>query len=101
MYVITEMMRLAMLIDSDHMAQKSANRALDIAEAVPGGGYPLNSGHNVMRGLGGGTSENSRTSTQLMRIGNLHGMAGVGSAKLDAYEWLQLYGAVVQAMGND
>ncbi len=93
---IKEMMRYGMLIDIDHMSQKSANRALDIAEGVPGG-YPLFSGHNGPRGPGG-NSENARTSMQYSRIARLGGMAGVGSAGLNAYEWLQHYDLVVREM---
>lgn len=97
-FAIREMMRHGMLIDIDHMSQKSANRALEIAEAVPRGGYPLNSGHNGLRRHGG--NENSRSAGQYARIARLHGMAGVGGAGLNAYQWVDLYGAVVQAMGN-
>jgi VCBS repeat protein len=106
-FAIREMMRRGMLIDIDHMSQKSANQALDIAEAVPNGGYPLNSGHNGVRcpvsyltHCFGSASERSLTSLQYRRIGNLHGMAGVGSANVDAYRWIKLYGEVVQVMGQ-
>ena len=98
-FAIKEMMRHGMLIDIDHMSQKSANRALDIAEGAPTSplGYPLFSGHNTPRGLGG-DSENQRTSKQYARIAKLGGMAGVGTAGRDAYEWLHLYQMVVQSM---
>jgi hypothetical protein len=86
-----------MLIDIDHMSQKSANEALSIAEMIPGGGYPLFSGHNTPRGRGG-DSENQRTPQQYARIAKLGGMAGVGTAGRDAYTWLKLYGMVVQQM---
>lgn len=98
-FAIREMMRHGMLIDIDHMSQKAANQALDIAEGPPSDplGYPLFSGHNTPRGLGG-HSENQRTSKQYSRIANLGGMAGVGTACLNAYQWLQLYGLVTQEM---
>jgi microsomal dipeptidase-like Zn-dependent dipeptidase len=96
-YAIRQMMRHGMLIDIDHMSQKSANEALSIAEMIPGGGYPLFSGHNTPRGSGG-DSENQRTPQQYGRIAKLGGMAGVGTAGRDAYTWLQLYGMVVQQM---
>src|ERR1700674_3573245 len=99
-FAIKEMMRHGMLIDIDHMSQKSLNHALDIAEQVPGH-YPLNSGHSGLRGLFGGNSERSLSSAQYHRISNLHGMAGVGSADADAYTWVQAYNAVLQAMGNN
>lgn len=97
-FAIKEMMRRGMLIDIDHMSQKSANRALELAEAVSGG-YPLFSGHNTPRGLGG-VSENQRTPQQYARIAKLGGMAGVGTACRNSYQWLKLYGMVVQSMGQ-
>jgi hypothetical protein len=96
---ITHMMQRGMLIDIDHMSQLSANATLRIAEAVPNGGYPLNSGHNGLRGaFGGVTSERNFTSDTYARIGKLHGMAGVGSANLNAVQWLDMYNRVVTAM---
>lgn len=98
-FAIKEMMRHGMLIDIDHMSQKAANRALDIAEGPPSDplSYPVFSGHNTPRGLGG-HSENQRTPKQYSRIANLGGMAGVGTACLNAYQWLQLYAIVTQEM---
>jgi microsomal dipeptidase-like Zn-dependent dipeptidase len=100
-FAIKEMMRRGMLIDIDHMSQKSANRALDLAEGPPTSplGYPLFSGHNTPRGAGG-NSENQRTPQQYARIAKLGGMAGVGTAGRNAYEWLQLYQKVVQSMNQ-
>ncbi len=101
-YAIRKMMSLGMLIDIDHMSEISADRALEIAGAVPGGGYPLNSGHNGPRGHCGTSnvvSENSRTVAQLKAIGALHGMVGVGSANLDAQQWLGCYYAEVSQLG--
>lgn len=98
-FAIKEMMRHGMLIDVDHMSEKSTLRALQIAEAVPGK-YPLNSGHSGVRGILNANSERSLTAAQYRRIGDAHGMAGVGSADSDAYTWIQEYNAVVQAMGS-
>jgi hypothetical protein len=104
---INEMMRLGMLIDIDHMSQASENAALALAEQVPGG-YPLNSGHSGLRdpsclpqskGSSCITNERSSTGLQYARIGRLHGMAGVGSAKSDSWVWLTKYNLVLQAMG--
>ena len=72
---IREMMKLGMLIDVDHMSQLAVNETLAVAEGF-GGGYPLSSGHNNLRGIGG--SENNRTRRQYQRITALGGMAGVG-----------------------
>jgi microsomal dipeptidase-like Zn-dependent dipeptidase len=126
-YAIKEMMKLGMLIDIDHMSNKTAERAIEIAENVdppgtkqisrgtfqPGGpiadahpspyyGYPLFSGHNGLRGgkEGHGTgTEINRTPSQYQRLARMHGMAGVGTAGLDAEEFLHLYGRVIQATG--
>jgi hypothetical protein len=96
---IREMMRLGMMIDIDHMSQDAVDQALSLAEAVQPGGYPLNSGHNAVRGSGGSATEQTLTAKQYARIGALHGMAGVASGEQDAAAWLALYNAVTTAMG--
>lgn len=98
-FAIKEMMRHGMLIDIDHMSEKSMLQALQIAEGVPGK-YPMNSGHSGERGIMGGNSERSLTVALYKRIAETHGMAGVGSADVDAYTWIQAYSAVAQAMGS-
>jgi hypothetical protein len=104
---ILEMMSKHMLIDIDHMSQKSAEDALMIAESQKQGtfpGYPMMSGHNALRhALPNGQINNERSSslTQYQRIGRLHGMAGVGSVNVDACAWLNSYGEVVTAMGTN
>jgi hypothetical protein len=112
---INEMMRLGMLIDIDHMSQAATDAALGIATGTPPNllGYPLNSGHNAVRSdvdnvtahrPAGQTKTNryerGMRPDQYATIGKLHGMAGVGSAGLDAAEWLQMYTDVVYAMGG-
>ena len=98
---IKEMMRLGMLIDVDHMSQDSVTRTLQLAENIPLGGYPLFSGHNNVRGgaPAGKNSERALTAAQYLRIGALHGMAGVGSDGTDAMAWLTTYNTVTTAMG--
>lgn len=96
---IREMMRLGMLIDIDHMSQDAVDQTLALAEAVKPGGYPLNSGHNNVRGAGQPVSERALTVKQYQRIGALHGMAGVGSSGQTAAAWLTLYNQVTTAMG--
>jgi hypothetical protein len=96
---IREMMRRGMLIDIDHMSQFAADEALAIAATFK---YPVNSGHNGLRGALGCASQNERAlrPDQYAKIGSLHGMAGVGSGGLDAEQWLKLYNQVIQAMGG-
>lgn len=114
---ITEMMRLGMLIDIDHMSEKSEDQTLQLAcygnnqisDVSPFTftlgcpfGYPLNSGHSGARGaLPGASSERSQRPDQYAVIGFLHGMAGVGSAKLTADQWVQLYNNVIKDMQGD
>ncbi len=86
-------------IDIDHMSQDAVDQTLSLAEAVTPGGYPLNSGHNNVRGAGLPASERALTVTQYRRIAALHGMAGVGSSGQDAASWLTLYNQVLTAMG--
>jgi hypothetical protein len=110
---IKRMMQLGMLIDIDHMDQLTALQTLQLAGARPGGAtaapnYPLNSGHNGLRGFfttdsldatkPAVNSERSLTPAMYQMIGSMHGMAGVGSAKLNALQWSVLYNAVVRAM---
>src|SRR6188768_3205307 len=97
-FALTELMRLGMLIDIDHMSQRSADAALSLAAAVPSGGYPLNSGHNEFRGDGG--SENSRTPEQLQQIAQLKGVFGLGLDSTSPQEFIAQYLAIQDEMGN-
>jgi IPT/TIG domain len=108
---IQEMMKNHMLIDVDHMDQFTVNATIALAQAHTPYPYPLMSGHNGVRGAilpyssgdvvqpGGSTNERALTQEQYQAIGRLHGMAGVGSAKLTADQWLSLYTQVIQSMG--
>lgn len=97
--VITEMMKLGMLIDIDHMSQAAADATLTLATRFS---YPVNSGHSGVRGaLQNQKNHNERSvrPDQYMTIGRLHGMAGVGSSGLDAQQWVTLYNQVTSDMG--
>jgi hypothetical protein len=94
---IKEMMRLGMIIDLDHMSHLSVEEALDIAESIPNGGYPLVSGHSGVRGWGGNT-EHARARDQLARIGCLQGMFGLETEESDAHLWARHYLQALAAM---
>jgi hypothetical protein len=48
-----------------------------------------------------GTSERSMNSMLYGEIARLHGMPGIGSADLDAYQWVAMCQKVLSAMGSD
>ncbi len=78
---IRYMMQKGMLIDIDHMSEKSADAALSMAASYD---YPVNSGHNDFRGPGakalgiGAGNENARTDDQVRKIYALGGILGLG-----------------------
>lgn len=111
-HAIRELMRRGMLIDIDHMSDRSKNRTIEIALSMNRRGtigYPLNSGHSGVRGFftneagaqigNGDISERSTSLLQYKQIAQLHGMAGVGSAGINANQWLAMYQQVLIAMG--
>jgi microsomal dipeptidase-like Zn-dependent dipeptidase len=98
---IKEMMKRGMIIDIDHMSDKTADATLDLAEAVGGPGspgYPVVSGHAGIRRYGG-ASERFRSTRQLARIAKLHGMFGLGTDGTFAYDWANQYQAAMYFMG--
>jgi hypothetical protein len=98
-FAIRAMMKRGILVDIDHMSNRAANRALDLARDVPGGGYPLMSGHSGVRSRNSSTNaENSRTTTQLARIACLGGMFGLGTDSIRAIDWTGQYALAYDAM---
>jgi microsomal dipeptidase-like Zn-dependent dipeptidase len=96
-FAIKTMMKKGMLIDIDHMGQKTADAVLDIAESF---GYPVISGHTGIRGFGEGSdAENSRTPAQLTRISKLHGMFGLGSDGVHSTTFARNYQQAILDMG--
>jgi hypothetical protein len=94
---LTELMKRGMIIDIDHMSTKAVDQVLSIAE---GYGYPINSGHSGLRGVGPPPhAENMRSASQLQRIAHLHGMFGLGSDGAVAPNWLQQYQMAMSNMG--
>lgn len=115
-FAIKWMMHRGMLIDVDHMSDNSRNQTIELALSVARGaaiGYPLNSGHSGLRGFfpasdglssdpkGGDINERSTSYAQYQAIARLHGMVGIGSASLNAFQWVNMYRHVLAAMGSD
>ena len=91
-FAVREMMKKGMIIDIDHMSHQAVERTLQIAESIPGGGYPLMSGHNGIRDRNTPFNvENNRTRAQLDRIGCLGGMFGLGTDHAEARNWAAQY----------
>jgi microsomal dipeptidase-like Zn-dependent dipeptidase len=96
-FAIREMMRHGMLIDIDHMSDKSQNMTIVIAKAVPGG-YPLNSGHSQLRTTGG--NERNMSAVNYQAIGALHGMAALGTADMRADQFVTNYNQMFDALSS-
>jgi uncharacterized repeat protein (TIGR01451 family) len=99
-FAIRAMMRRGIIIDIDHMSNRATNRTLAVANAVPGGGYPIMSGHAGIRDRSSSNlgAENSRTTTQLARIACLGGMFGLGTDGARASAWAGEYARGYDAM---
>ncbi|MDB5228849.1 MAG: putative rane protein [Bacteroidota bacterium] len=93
-FAIKYMMQKGFLIDIDHMSEKMTDVVLSMALAND---YPVNSGHNGLRG--GNGSENGRTVKQYEALKQLGGMIGLGHGS-SAGEFVNSYRQVAQIMGN-
>lgn len=94
---ITEMMRLGMIVDVDHMSELSLRRTVELAEGVREG-YPLVMGHNGVRGPLPGASrqdyegdERSAPADVVGRVAALGGMMGAGTAETNPSEFVVNY----------
>jgi microsomal dipeptidase-like Zn-dependent dipeptidase len=96
-FAVQELMRQCMLIDVDHQSMAAANDTLGIALDA---GYPVNSGHNNVRSQAREHTERQLTEAQYGTIGQLHGLAGVGSANTDEVQWVAQAQAVLAALGD-
>src|SRR5262249_21148771 len=91
---ITSLMKRGMIVDIHHMSDRAANRTIARASAVPGGGYPLMSGHTGIRDRSGFGAETSRSTGQLARLACLGGMFGLGTSGKNgtrAIDWAAQY----------
>ena len=96
-------MKRGMIVDIDHMSNRSVETALGMAEAVqPAAAIRSCQGTARIR------DRNSRTSTprtparrtQLQRLGCLQGMFGLGTDGAEAYTWARQYLAAFTEMGK-
>jgi len=94
---INEMMKLGIIIDVDHMSERSMTRVIEIAEGVPGG-YPIVMGHNGLRRPQ--ATERSAPPALVRRIAALGGMFGVGTADITPSAFIDSYRAAFEAMGK-
>jgi microsomal dipeptidase-like Zn-dependent dipeptidase len=92
--VISYLMHKGFLIDIDHMSEKSVKEVLELALIND---YPVNSGHNELRGKTG--NENNRTVGQYQAISKLGGMVGLGHGEV-ATRFLERFRDIAPIMGN-
>lgn len=106
-FAVLEMMKLGMIIDIDHMSDKSQADTLAIAERVNNGvsnDYPLNIGHNGLQDPRG--SERIALLNTVKRIAVLKGVFGIGTSdsekhKFDSQTFISSFSEVWTAMGGD
>lgn len=94
-FAVTEMMRQGLMIDIDHASEKSISSMLRIAFRND---YPVNSGHNGLRGRN--DNEKTRTRGQLDTISNLGGMFGMGWENQNPNQFSLNFGSHLTAMGG-
>lgn len=94
-FALRYMMSKGMMIDVDHMSEKSVSDALKEAVRFD---YPLNSGHNGPRGSNG--TEKARTNGQYDSLRILGGMVGVGTGSAEAAAFVGTYRQVFTRMGG-
>jgi microsomal dipeptidase-like Zn-dependent dipeptidase len=92
---LKKMMQLGMMIDIDHASQQSVSDLMQLAWQA---NYPLNSGHNGLRGDSG--NENGRTLRQMDTLSRLGGMFGVGWGNGNATSFTHYFGNVLHAMNG-
>src|SRR5258708_5790215 len=103
--LLKEIMRHCMLIDIAHMSDKSKQNAIELVKSGPTFD-PLNSGHSGLRGFfpsryrrgANDVNERSTSLAQYQDIARLHGMAGLGTGKSDAWQVVEMYKKVFDVM---
>jgi microsomal dipeptidase-like Zn-dependent dipeptidase len=106
-FAVLEMMKLGIIIDIDHMWDKSQADTLAIAERVNNGvsnDYPVNIGHNGLQDPRG--SERIALLNTVKRIAALKGVFGIGTSdsekhKFDSQTFISSFNEVWTAMGGN
>jgi len=83
---IDEMMKLGIIIDVDHMSERSMRATFELAGKVPGT-YPLVMGHNGLRERSGGKERNAPADA-VVSVLSSGGMFGIGTAKTTPSQWV-------------
>lgn len=92
-FAVKEMMKLGMMIDVDHMSQRTINDIISIAQRF---NYPLNSGHSSVRKRKG--IERNMTVEQYNKIADLGGIAGLGVSNMTHLDFMGKYRVLKRAM---
>ena len=92
-FAVAEMMRQGMMIDVDHASERSVNDMIRIAVMND---YPVNSGHNGLRGTN--DVEKTRTIPQMDTIARLGGMFGMGWENQTPHIFAENYRTHLSAM---
>lgn len=92
---IEEMMKLGMMIDVDHMSEKSVRNTIELALRH---NYPVNMGHNEIRGEDG--SERDASMGTAAVVAKLGGMFGVGTSNTTAPMFIEKVQITAETMAN-
>jgi microsomal dipeptidase-like Zn-dependent dipeptidase len=89
------MMSKGMIVDIDHMSERSVSRTLQLATQFD---YPVSSGHNGPRG--GHGNEKARTNGQYDTLKMVGGMIGVGTGDAEAGAFVNTFRSVLRQVGG-
>lgn len=100
---LAEMMKMGMMIDIDHMSQKSMVNAIAVSKLFGAGrrdpnGYPLNAGHTGIRGNNG--SERNLYRPFVDSIIKTGGMIGIGTANTTPDKFISDFNDVFRQSRN-
>jgi hypothetical protein len=93
---LDQMMQLGMLIDIDHMSQRTVAEVFAHTRARS---YPLLSGHSGLRGVTG-NAENTRTASEYREIVRRGGIAALGFSDTNAAAWSSDVAKTLDTLGD-